>query len=53
MHLELPSNTLETVVKYLHYRIINARLTKDDRAEFEILPEEALNILKAGIYLQC
>ena len=30
--LDLPSKTLETVIKYLHYRIINARLEKSDRA---------------------
>ena len=30
--LELPSSTLETVIKYLHYRIINERLEKTDRA---------------------
>ena len=51
--LDLPSNTLETVVKYLHYRIINADLEVDDRAEFELEPDEALNVLNAAIYLQC
>ena len=51
--LDLPSNTLETVVKYLHYRIINADLEIDDRAQFELDPDEALNVLNAAIYLQC
>ena len=49
----LPSSTLETVVKYLHYRCINSRLAQSDRTEFQIEPLEALNILKAAIYLQC
>ena len=49
----LPSSTLETVVKYLHYRCINSRLAQSDRQEFQIEPVEALNILKAAIYLQC
>ena len=51
--LDLPATTLETVIKYLHYRIINARLEKEDRAKFDLAPEEALNILNAAIYLQC
>ena len=49
----LPATTLETVVKYLHYRCINSRLAQDDRAVFQIDQHEALNILKAAIYLQC
>ena len=53
VHLLLPATTLETVVKYLHYRVINSRLSQADRAQFDIEPKEALNILKAGIYLQC
>ena len=51
--LDLPSNTLETVVKYLHYRIINADLELEERAEFDLDPDEALNVLNAAIYLQC
>ena len=51
--LDLNSSTLETVVKYLHFRIINCRLAKADRAKFSIEPEDALNILNAAIYLQC
>ena len=51
--LDLPATTLETVVKYLHYRIINADLEAEDRAEFELEPDEALNVLNAAIYLQC
>ena len=51
MHLDLPASTLETVVKYLHFRVINSRLLQGDRATFDIEPAEALNILKAGIYL--
>ena len=53
IHLDLPAHTLETVIKYLHYRIINARLEKEERAKFELSPNEALNILNAAIYLQC
>ena len=53
VNLLLPATTLETVVKYLHYRVINSRLATADRAQFDIEPREALNILKAGIYLQC
>ena len=51
--MDLPSNTLETVVKYLHYRIINADLELEERADFELDPDEALNVLNAAIYLQC
>ena len=51
--LDLNAKTLETVVKYLHYRCINSRLAKTDRAEFVIEPEEALHILQAAIYLRC
>ena len=51
--LDLPATTLETVVKYLHYRIINADLEIEDRSEFELEPDEALNVLNAAIYLQC
>ena len=32
VHLDLPASTLETVVKYLHYRVINCRLAQPDRA---------------------
>ena len=32
--LDLPATTLETVVKYLHYRVINSRLAQPDRATF-------------------
>ena len=53
IQLDLPSNTLETVVKYLHYRIINADLELEERADFELDPDEALNVLNAAIYLQC
>ena len=51
--LDLPSSTLETVIKYLHYRIINAGLQVEQRAEFSLEPEEALDVLNAAIYLQC
>ena len=51
IHLDLPAKTLETVVKYLHYRVINSRLAQADRSAFDIEPEAALDILKAGIYL--
>ena len=53
IHIDLPALTLETVVKYLHYRSINSRLAPDDRADFDIQPKDALNILNAAIYLQC
>ena len=53
INLDLNAKTLETVVKYLHYRIINSRLSVSDRAVFDIEPEDALDILNAGIYLQC
>ena len=51
--IDLKSTTLETVVKYLHYRAINSRLAPDDRASFDIAPMDALNILNAAIYLKC
>ena len=51
--LDLPATTLETVVRYLHYRIINADLELKERAEFHLDPAEALDVLNAAIYLQC
>ena len=53
INLDLNAKTLETVVKYLHYRIINSRLSVSNRAVFDIEPDDALDILNAGIYLQC
>ena len=53
MKLDLPAKTLETVVRYLHYRIINSRLAQEDRANFDIEPTDALDILNAAIYLRC
>ena len=53
INLDLDAHTLETVVKYLHYRIINADLEVDDRESFDLEPEEALDVLNAAIYLQC
>ena len=53
MTLDLPAKTLETVVRYLHYRIINGGLADNDRTEFTIVPEDALDILNAAIYLRC
>ena len=53
INIDLPASTLETVVKYLHYRCINSRLAQADRTAFDIKPAEALDILKAAIYLQC
>jgi hypothetical protein len=49
--LDMPTQTLETVVKYLHYRIINKDLEQKDRAKFELRPEDALNVLNAARYL--
>ena len=51
--LDLNAKTLETVVRYLHYRVINSRLAQDTRAKFDIEPTEALDILNAAIYLRC
>ena len=53
INLEMPAHTIETVVKYLHYRIINAKIAQSERAGFDIDPNEALNILNAAIYLRC
>jgi len=36
--LDMPTQTLETVVKYLHYRIINKDLAQEERAVFELKP---------------
>jgi len=51
--LDMPSYTLETVVKYLHYRIINKDLEVDQRSKFDLRPDEALDVLNASKYLQC
>ncbi len=47
----MPEQTLELVVKYLHYRIINKDLAQEDRATFELKPEDALKVLNAARYL--
>lgn len=47
----MPEKTLETVVKYLHYRIINKDLQAEERSKFELKPEESLDVLNASIYL--
>jgi arginyl-tRNA synthetase len=36
--LDMPTQTLETVIKYLHYRIINKDLAQEERAVFELKP---------------
>jgi hypothetical protein len=36
--LDMPTETLETVIKYLHYRIINKDLAQEERAVFELKP---------------
>lgn len=36
--LDMPKETLEIVVKYLHYRIINKDLAQEERAVFELKP---------------
>ena len=51
--LDMPERTLETVVKYLHYRMVNKELVKDQRPKFELKPEDALVVLNASRYLQC
>ena len=53
IRLDLNAKTLETVVKYLHYRIINSRLAVTDRKKFDIEPKDALDLLNAAIYMQC
>ena len=53
IRLDLDARTLETVVKYLHFRIINSRLAVADRAKFDIEPKDALDLLNAAIYMQC
>lgn len=49
--LDMDERTLETVVKYLHYRMINKDLPKPHRSRFDIKPEEALLVLNAARYL--
>ena len=53
IRLDLPAKTVETVVRYLHYRVINSRLAKEDRGEFKLESADALDILNAGMYLRC
>ena len=39
LRLDMTDSTLETVVKYLHYRVINKDLPKAKRQTFELRPE--------------
>jgi hypothetical protein len=43
---------VETCLKYLHYKLIYRKVSFQ-RPPFHINPEDALEVLKAAIYLQC
>ena len=57
--VDIDGVTLEKWIEYMHYKFINTQRKMYETAEnvinedFDIEPEEALNLLKAGIYLQC
>ena len=57
--LHIDGDTLEKWIEYMHYKFINSQRkvyeTPDNPVdeEFHIDPEEALSLLKAGIYLEC
>ena len=57
--VDIDGDTLEKCIEYMHYKFINSQRKQYETADnvidepFNIEPEEALNLLKAGIYLQC
>ncbi|CAI2383707.1 unnamed protein product [Moneuplotes crassus] len=60
IHLEeIDGDTLEKCIEYMHYKFINTQRKQYETEEnpvdeqFDIEPEEALSLLKAGIYLEC
>lgn len=50
--LQIKTDILETCLKYLHYKLIY-RSVSFERPPFPIGAEQALDVLKASIYLQC
>ncbi|TNV73613.1 hypothetical protein FGO68_gene15968 [Halteria grandinella] len=52
INLDLKTSVVETCLKYLHYKLIYRKVSFQ-RPPFHINPEDALEVLKAAIYLQC
>ncbi len=59
IELDIDGDTLEKWIEYMHYKYINTQRkqyeTEDNLVDeqFDIQPEEALSLLKAGIFLEC
>ena len=51
IQLEIDSSILEICIKFLHFKTVNRRVSFD-RPPFPIEPTDALNVLKASIYLE-
>ena len=52
IQLEITSDILEICIKFMHYKVVNRKVSFD-RPPFPIDPSQALDVLKAAIYLQC
>ena len=59
IEIDIEGDTVERLIEFLHFKFIKQQQkqfeTPDNPVDedFPIEPEEALNLLKAGIYLQC
>ena len=49
---DVPAQTLEDVIKYLHYNVMHSYCSKR-MPEFEIKPEKALELLMAASCVYC
>ena len=59
IELDFARETLERCIEYMHYKYINSQKKQFETPDFlvddkfDIEPEEALELLKASIFLQC
>lgn len=51
IQLDIKSDILEICIKFMHYKTVNRKVSFE-RPPFPIAPNEALDVLKASIYLQ-
>lgn len=50
IQLDITAEILEICIKFMHYKTINRKVSRD-RPNFHIEPSQALDVLKASIYL--
>ena len=51
IEIDLDADILEICIKFMHYKHINRRPQVLERPDFPVVPEKALDVLKAAIYL--